>query len=92
MIPAMTAMAMPMLIAQLDGAVLTINAKEMIFMTKDGTGKANDYEVLERPDDHTWRVKGADGKIETYTREGDQLALTITGGLQMKVYFKRADR
>ena len=90
--PALAAMLVPMLISQLDGAALTINSKEMIFTTKDGNGKANDYEVLAQPDAHTWQVKGTDGKIETYTREGDRLALAATGDLHMKMYFRRADK
>ncbi len=81
-------MLIPQLIEKADGSTLTITSKEMIVTTKDGNGQANDYEVLERPDDHTWRVKGTDGKIETYTREGDRLAFMSTGDVHFKVYFK----
>ena len=90
--PALGMMLAPMMISMLDGSTLKIDSKKMIFTTKDGNGKVNDYEVLERPDDHTWHVKGTDNKIETYTREGDRLSLAATGDIHMKAYFKRADK
>ena len=60
--------------------------------TKDGDGQANDYKVLEWPDDHTWRAKGTDGKIETYTREGERLSLLSNGDVHIKAYFKPAGK
>src|SRR5262249_40175185 len=53
----LVAMLVPTLIEKLDGATLTITKKEMIITTKDGTGKAEAYEIIERPDADTWRVK-----------------------------------
>ena len=88
----LVAMLIPQLIEKLDGCTLTVTSKEMVMTTRDGNGQANDYEVLERPDDHTWRVKGTDGKIETYTREGDRLSLMSTGDVHVKAYFKPAGK
>ena len=90
--PALATLLVPMMVAQLDGATLTVDSKKMIFVTKDGNGQVNDYEVLEQPDDHTWRVKGTDGKLETYVRDGDRLGMVTTGDVQAKMYFKRADK
>jgi hypothetical protein len=85
----LVAMLIPTLIEKLDGATLTITGKEMIITTKEGTGKAETYEVIERPDANTWRVKTADGKVETYTREGERLTSPTSGDVHFKAYFKR---
>src|SRR5215218_1606179 len=72
-------MLTPMLLEKLDGATLTITKKEMIMTTKDGNGKAEPYEVLERPDSKTWRTKGADGKIEAWALQDGHLASAASG-------------
>jgi hypothetical protein len=88
----LAAMLIPTLIEKLDGAALTITKKEMIVTTKQGTGTAEGYEIIERPDPNTWRVKTAGGKVETYTREGERLSSPASGDVHFKAYFRRAEK
>ena len=82
-------MLVPSLIEKLDGATLTITRKEMIITTKDGTGQAEGYEIIEHPDANTWRVKTAAGKVESYTLEGEWLTSPTSGDVHLTTYFKR---
>lgn len=85
----LVAMLVPTLIEKLDGSNLTITKKEMIITTKDGTGKAEGYVIVERPEANVWRVKKPDGTIETYTKEGDRLASATSGDVHFIAYFRR---
>jgi outer membrane lipopolysaccharide assembly protein LptE/RlpB len=86
---ALASTLVPTLIEKLDGATLTITRNEMIMTTKDGTGKVEKYEVIERPAQDTWRVKTSDNRVETYTRRGDLLSSPASGDVQLTAYFKR---
>jgi hypothetical protein len=85
-------MLTPMLLDKLDGSSLTITRKEMQMTTRDGSGKVEAYEVIERPEANVWRVKTPDGKIETYRREGDYLGLSASGDVHFMAYFKTAQK
>ena len=88
----LNAMLVPMLLDKLDGSNLTITRKEIIMTTKEGSGQAQTYEVIERPADDTWRVKTSDGKVETYSLENDRLASPTSGDVNFKAYFKRTGK
>jgi len=86
----LVSMLVPQLIAKLDGSTLTIKPKEMILVTKDGTGTSEPYEIIERPAKDTWRTKKSNGDVETYTREGERLYSPASGDLHFNAYFKAA--
>lgn len=86
-----TAMLAPMLIGQMDGATFTFTGKTITFVTKDGSGQSFGYEVLEMPTSDSWMIKTSDGKVETYYREGDRLAIEASGSAHFKVYLKRVN-
>ena len=88
----LTDMLVPALIEKLDGVNLTITSKEMMYTLKDGTGKSEKYEVVERPSANSWRIKTPDGKLDTYSLEGDRLVTSASGDLALKLYFKPAGK
>ena len=81
-----------MLVDQLDGVTMKITSKDMIMVTKDGSGQDLAYEVIDRPTADSWLIKTSDGKVETYYREGERLATPSAGDAHFKVYFKRASQ
>jgi len=85
----LAASLIPVLIGKLDGMTVTFTSKEMIVTTKEGSGQALTYEILERPTADSWRIKKSDGKVETYYREGERLASDASGDIRMRVYLKR---
>ena len=76
------------LLSALPNVQMTFSAHELI-ATKDGNGQAQHYEVISAPDAQTCVLKFADGKVETYHREGARLWMATTGSMQaMRVYFR----
>lgn len=84
----LAATLIPSLIEQLEGSRMIVTRKEMIFTTRDGTGKARTYDVIERPTADSWLIKTADGDVETYSREGERLVSPASGDVHFKVYYK----
>lgn len=80
--------AEPFLLGILKNAEITITADEVI-TTINGVGRATKYTFVEIPDRNTAVIKMADGEVTTYYREGDRIA-TLSSGIRMKVYLKRA--
>ena len=84
------ALVVPQLIGALEGSQIAISDKEFRMTTRDGNGKAFDYEVIETPDADTVTVKMSDGEVNTFHREGERFWMTSTGNVNIRVYFARA--
>jgi len=77
------------LMGSLKGSRINITDREVIFMLAGGNGKAERYEVLEVPDAATVTLKGEDGKLTTYHKEGERFWINSTGNVRVPFYFKR---
>lgn len=87
---ALASTLIPTLIEKLDGSTLTITEKEMILTVKNGTGRVDKYEVIDRPAKDVWRVKTTGNNVEIYTRRGYQLTTPAMGDVELTVCFQRA--
>lgn len=85
----LAASLIPILIGKLDGATLNFTPKELMITSKDGSGRAMPYEIIEQPTPDSWRIKTSDGTVTTYYREGAWLASDVSGDVRLRVYFKR---
>jgi hypothetical protein len=85
-------MIVPQLIEKLDGSTMTVTSKEMVFVLKNGTGKAETYAIIDRPAKDHWQVKTSEGKVESYFREGDRLGSPASGDVHLNVYWKPAGK
>ena len=85
----MANMLIPQLISKLDGSTCKITQNEMMFISKDGSGQSQTYQIVDRPTKESWLIKTADGKIATYERDGERLAVGSSGDVHFKAYFKR---
>jgi hypothetical protein len=76
-------------ISQAEGSKLRITETEATLTAPNGVSTSFGYSILQRPDDNTLAITVDDGKVITFTRSGEFVAMPSTGDLQWKSYFKR---
>ena len=79
-----------LLIEKFEGSGLRFTSDEIISISADGSSEAESYEVIDRPTDDSWRIKTSDGRIETWYREGERLAVN-TRGFVFRAYFTQTE-
>ncbi len=71
----------------LEGSRMIVTQKELVLTSKEGTGKAKPFEVLDSPDAETITLKFSDGEVASFHREGDRF--WTEGWLKTRAYFTR---
>ena len=80
------------LIGMFDGITLTFESDEVYYTDANGSGKSENYEIIERPNSNSWKIKTGDGRIDTWFRKGERLVVSSYGDARFKTYFRRAKK
>ncbi len=75
------------LLSQLEGTSIEFTNAE-IRRISEGSGDAQDYEIIEKPDPDTYLVKYADGEIVTWSRVEGGIRLKMGGEPGAWIYFQ----
>jgi len=78
------------MLARFEGTEIHFTKTE-IRRVRNGTGEAQTYRIIERPDPDTFLVKYADGDIATWNRVEDGVRLKLPGEADHWVYFQPAE-
>lgn len=81
-------LAVGMMKAPMEGMQVRFTDKEVAYLTADGNGKVEPYEVFEVPDASTAILKDKKGKLTAFRKGGDRLWIGTDGSLKVPFYLK----
>ena len=76
------------LLDRMENVTIEITRDEIISL-ESGRGKAQPYEVIERPGPNQWRIRSEDDEIQTLEIVEGRLGMPMTGNISGTFYLRR---